>query len=287
MKIGPYNIFSVETSRFALDGGVMFGIIPKAIWETVIPADEKNRISLTTRSLLLRSENRCIIVDTGNGDKWESKYRSIYKIDTETINIPKSLKKLGITVDDVTDVICTHLHFDHAGGNTQFDSRGRLIPTFPRATYWIQKTNWSLANSPSLKDRASYRSENWSVLAENGMTELVEGEEEFIPGIEIFLTNGHTEGQQLPKISDGINGIIFGGDLFPTIHHLRIPWVMAYDNYPIQTIAEKTEILSRIVEEDWILFLEHDPTHEAIKVELEKGKYRKKKTIGIGSTNRC
>ena len=282
MKIGPYHIFSIETSRFALDGGAMFGIVPKTIWEGYLPPDEKNRIPLTTRSLFLRSEDRNIIVDSGNGTKWNDKYRSIFKIDTETVNISMSLKRLHLDMEDITDVICTHLHFDHAGGNTRYNSTGQLVPTFPRATYWINRENWTLANSPSVKDRASYRSENWSVLAENGMIELVDGEEDFIPDIDIFLTKGHTAGHQLPKVSDGNNTLIFGGDLIPTVYHLQIPWVMAYDNYPLQTIAEKTEILARIVEKDWILFLEHDLNLEAIKVMYDRETYRMKNPVKIG-----
>lgn len=281
MKIGDYDIFSIETSRFALDGGAMFGVVPKTIWENSIPADEKNRIALVTRSLFLKSENRNIIIDTGNGDKWENKHRSMFKIDTETVNTRMSLEKLGLTMEDVTDVVCTHLHFDHAGGNTRLDGRGRLIPSFPNATYWIQRDNWNLANSPSVKDRASYRSENWTVLAENGMIELVDGEDEFIPGLKVILTDGHTAGQQLPKISDRFHTVFFGGDLIPTVHHLRIPWVMAYDNHPMQTIAEKSEVLARMVKENWILFFEHDPVFDAIDVEFDGENYRKKGSIDI------
>lgn len=281
MKIGQYDIFSIETSRFALDGGAMFGIVPKTLWERCISVDNKNRIPLLTRSLFLRSDDRNIIIDTGNGNKWDNKRRSIFKIDTDTVNIQTSLERLDLTVGDVTDVICTHLHFDHAGGNTQLSDAGKPFPAFPRATYWIQRSNWSYANSPSVRDRASYLSENWTVLAENGMIELVDGEGEFIPGVEIILTNGHTAGHQLPKISDGNNTIFFGGDLFPTVHHLQIPWVMAYDNHPMQTISEKTDILEKIVDENWILFFEHDCEHVAINIEFDGKNYRKKDIIEI------
>ncbi|MFQ6674233.1 MAG: MBL fold metallo-hydrolase, partial [Fidelibacterota bacterium] len=200
---------------------------------------------------------------------------------TKTVNMQSSLRKFGYAAEDVTDVFCTHLHFDHAGGNTRIDEAGRVVPTFPNATYWVQKSNWELANAPSEKDRASYLSENWAVLAENGMIQLVEGEEEFIPGLEVIVTNGHTAGQQLPKISHGNHTILFAGDLFPTVAHLRIPWVMAYDNFPVQTLAEKKALLPRMVRENWILFLEHDSRHVAVTVEHDGKNYRPKETITI------
>ena len=281
MTIGPYTILSVEASRFALDGGAMFGIVPKTVWEKQIQADEKNRIPLCTRCLLLISDERKIMVDTGIGDKWDEKYRAIYKIDTETTGIQTSLAGFGLSTEDITDVLCTHLHFDHAGGNTCFDESGSLVPTFPKATYWVQRSNWALANAPSEKDRASYMPENWTVLAENGMIELVDEEEEFIPGIEVVVTNGHTSGQQLPKLSDGSRILFFAGDLFPTVSHLRIPWVMAYDNNPMQTIREKKSILSKMVEENWILFLEHDLAHEAITVDFDGRNYLQKDLIPL------
>ncbi len=259
----------------------MFGIIPKSIWGEQISSDSRNRIPLSTRSLVLTGNGRNILVDTGNGDKWNPKMRSIFKIDTETVNIDRSLDGIGLSPGDVTDVICTHLHFDHAGGNTRIDESGELVPAFPAATYWIQKSNWDLANAPSVKDKASYRQENWAVLARKGMVELVNGEEEFIPGIEIFVANGHTAGQQLPRISDGTQCLFFCGDLFPTVYHLKLPWVMAYDNYPLQTIEEKKAVLSRAFEEEWILFFEHDLKHEAIVLEFDGKDYGIKESFAV------
>lgn len=281
MKIGPYEIFSIETSRFALDGGAMFGIIPKSLWGKRISSDDRNRIPLTTRSLLLVGNGRNIIVDTGNGDKWNPKKRSIFKIDTNTVNIHGSLGKIGLAPEDVTDVVCTHLHFDHAGGNTRIDENGETVPTFPNATYWIQKNNWELANAPSVKDKGSYLPENWTVLAENEMVELIDGEEEFIQGIEVFVANGHTAGQQLPKVSNGSQTVFFCADLFPTVHHLSLPWVMAYDNYPLQTIKEKKAVLSTALEEEWILFFEHDMTHEAVTVKSDGKDYGMKNDMKV------
>ena len=151
MKIGSYNLYSIETSEFRLDGGAMFGIIPKTMWRKFSPADDLNRIHLVTRSLLLVNNKRKILIDTGNGTKWEEKYKRIYQIDTSIYNIETSLNKFGYTSEDITDVICTHLHFDHVGGNTKFDE-GKIVPTFPNAKYWVSKENWKLANHPSQKE---------------------------------------------------------------------------------------------------------------------------------------
>ena len=151
MKVGNYTLYSIETSQFSLDGGAMFGIIPKTLWEKEAPADEYNRIQMVTRSLLVVSNERKIIIDTGNGDKWDDKNRFRYNIDLDKINLSSSLEKYGFIPADITDVFCTHLHFDHAGGNTSIED-GKIVPTFPNATYWIHQDNWDLANSPSEKD---------------------------------------------------------------------------------------------------------------------------------------
>ena len=155
MKIGPYQLYSIETSEFALDGGAMFGIIPKPLWEKKAPVDEQNRIEMVTRSLLLISDEHKIIVDSGNGTKWQEKFKDIYRIDLDNLNLEKSLAKYGYTPTDITDVYCTHLHFDHIGGNTKLVD-GKLEPVFSNATYWIQNENWALANSPSEKGRRQF-----------------------------------------------------------------------------------------------------------------------------------
>ncbi|NOZ03562.1 MAG: MBL fold metallo-hydrolase [FCB group bacterium] len=265
MKIGDYTLYSIVTSKFGLDGGAMFGIIPKVLWEKKAPADEKNRIAMVTRSLLLVSDERKILVDTGNGNKWQERFKKIYDIDTESVNLEKSLAKYGFGPEDITDVICTHLHFDHVGGNTKYENR-RIVPTFPNATFWMQKENWALANSPSEKDQGSFMEADWKVLAENEMIQLVDGKEEFLPGIKIFLSYGHTTGQMLPRISDGNTTLFYCGDLIPTTAHIPLPWVMAYDIQPTVTIQEKKSLLPGAMEEKWILFFEHDPRYQACTV---------------------
>jgi len=280
MKVGKYTLYSIETSRFGLDGGAMFGIIPKILWEKEAPADEYNRIQMVTRSLLLVSDERKIIIDTGNGDKWDDKAISRYNIDLDAINLSSSLAKYGFIPADITDVFCTHLHFDHAGGNTTIED-GKIVPTFPNATYWIHRDNWDLANSPSEKDRGSYLAENWAVLAENGMIEYVTDREGFIPGIEIMLTYGHTTGMMHPLIKDGDNTVFYAADIFPMAAHVPLTWVMAYDLNPVQTIKEKRSLLPRMVEENWTVFFEHDPLRQAGRVTMDGKHYRLKEAVII------
>jgi len=280
MKVGNYTLYSIETSQFSLDGGAMFGIIPKTLWEKEAPADEYNRIQMVTRSLLVVSNERKIIIDTGNGDKWDDRNRSRYNIDLDKINLSSSLKKYGFIPADITDVFCTHLHFDHAGGNTSIED-GKIVPTFPNATYWIHKDNWDLANSPSEKDRGSYLAENWSVLAENGMIEYVTDREEFLPGIEIMLTYGHTIGMMHPLIKDGNNTVFYAADIFPMAAHVPLAWVMAYDLNPVQTIIEKRSLLPTMVDKNWTVFFEHDPLRQAGKVTMDGKHYRLKEAVII------
>ena len=280
MKVGNYTLYSIETSKFSLDGGAMFGIIPKTLWEKEAPADEYNRIQMVTRSLLVVSNERKIIIDTGNGDKWDDKNRSRYNIDLDKINLSSSLEKYGFIPADITDVFCTHLHFDHAGGNTSIED-GKIVPTFPNATYWIHQDNWDLANSPSEKDRGSYLAENWSVLAENGMIEYVTDREEFLPGIEIMLTYGHTIGMMHPLIKDGDNTVFYAADIFPMAAHVPLAWVMAYDLNPVQTIKEKRSLLPTMVDKNWTVFFEHDPLRQAGKVTMDGKHYRLKEAVII------
>ena len=280
MKIGKYDLYSVETSEFRLDGGAMFGIIPKPVWEKKVSADELNRVNMVTRSLLLVSDEKKILIDTGNGTKWEEKYKKIYDINTDQYNIEKSLRKYGFSSEQITDVICTHMHFDHIGGNTKIKS-GEVVPTFPNAKYWISEENWNLANHPSQKDAGSFIENDWKVLAENQMIEIIDGREPFIEGIETFVTHGHTPGLLHPIVSDGSNKLFYGADIFPMVAHIPIPWVMAYDVQPVVTMEEKQKLLQKMEREDWILFFEHDPHIQACTVHKDGKHYKLNKEIKI------
>lgn len=271
MKIGPYTIHSVETGHFSLDGGAMFGIVPWVFWSKTNPPDERQRIRLAARCWLIRGNGHTILVDDGNGTKWNEKLRDIYRLDHSGGELLSSLKRLGVTPDDVTDVILTHLHFDHAGGSTMLRD-GTLAPTFPKARYIVQKAHWELSQHPTEKDRASFMADDFVPLMDRKVLEFVDGEAELFPGIDVLVCNGHTSAQQLPKISDGQTTMLFCCDLVPTTSHVPLPYIMAYDVRPLVTLQEKKTILPRAQEEGWILFLEHDPETEAITLKkTDKG----------------
>ncbi len=271
MKIGDYEIWTIETSRFALDGGAMFGVVPQSLWRKTNPPDQLNRIEMVTRSLLIVGAGKKIVVDTGNSPKMSQKLKDIYKIDTTSVNLISSLQKYHITPNEITDVILTHLHFDHAGGSTS-DDGGILKPTFPKAKYYVQKDHWNWALNPTDRDKASFFKEDFLPLKEFGVLELVEGEFELFPGINLILLNGHTAMQQIPKITDGKITVLFCADLVPTSSHVPLPFIMGYDLQPLVTLEEKKKIMGPAYEEKWKLVFEHDPKIAAATVSSnEKG----------------
>ena len=279
MKIGNYELTSIETGTFALDGGAMFGVVPWFFWSKTNPPDERNCVKLAARCLLLRGEGRTILIDTGNGSKWNDKLKNIYQLDNSKFTLENSLANVGVHSNDVTDVILTHLHFDHAGGCTKYVD-GKLEPTFPNATHYVQEAHWELALNPTERDRASFMKEDFMLLHERGLLKFTEGEQEIFPGISLLVCNGHTMAQQLPVITDGKNTLIFICDLVPTVSHITPAYLPAYDVRPLVTIEEKKKILSRVAEENWIVFLEHDVDTEAITVQkTEKGFSIKEKLV--------
>lgn len=280
MKIGNYNVYTIETGTYALDGGAMFSIVPKTIWNRKNPADERNRIDLALRCLLIVGDGHNILVDVGIGDKFSKKYSEIYKIDFTQNSLLKSLAKHNLAFEDITDVILTHLHFDHAGGATFIDN-GTLKPTFSNATYYIQKDNIVLAGNPTKKDVGSYRKENFEPLDNTGKLKIIEGHTELFPGISLIISNGHTTGQQLVKVSDDNNTLIYCADLIPTISHLPASYIMSYDLYPLTVIEEKINILNDAANEDWILFLEHDLNVEAVKVQKGEKNFEVKAKVKL------
>jgi glyoxylase-like metal-dependent hydrolase (beta-lactamase superfamily II) len=265
MKIGPYTLTAIETGRFALDGGAMFGVVPKNLWSKANPADEQNRIDMALRVLLIQSDGMNILVDTGMGEKYDEKTRTIYKLDNTKWTLLGSLAEKGLNPEDITHVIQTHLHFDHCGGLVTRTESGELIPTFPNARVFVQKENLVWARNPTEKDRASYIKHDWEPIAANGMLEELDGPGELFPGIELQIFNGHTRAQQLPHFHDREgNHLFFCADLFPTKAHVQVPWIMGYDNFPLTTLEEKKHFLPQAYEEKWSLFFEHDPSDSPI-----------------------
>lgn len=265
MRIGGYTLHSIDTGRFRLDGGAMFGVVPKPLWEKQHPADERNRILMAARALLLQGHGRTILVDTGNGEKYDPKKTAIFGFDASTGTLLTSLEALGVSAQSVTDVILTHLHFDHAGGATRIVD-GSVQPTFPRARYHVQSAQWEAALRPTERDRASYHPQDFLPLQEHGLLELTEGEHEILPGIGVMLCHGHTASLQCPCIRGQEGVLLYCADLIPLHSHVQLPWIMGYDLRPLVTLEEKRRVLRMAAEEQWVLFLEHDPEIAAVRI---------------------
>jgi len=259
MQIGKYKLRTIFSGKISLDGGAMFGIIPKPLWEKTNPADELNRVTLATRNLLLLSDDKKILIDTGMGKKWDDKAKNIYNIDPK-LDLVLALVQNGIKSEEITDVLLTHLHFDHTGGSTKFDN-GKLVPAFPNAKYFVQKKNFEWAMNPSDRDRGSYIKENFEPLVKEGVLNLVDGEIQFDDNISFRIINGHTFGQQMIKISDSSNTVLYAADLLPFVSQIKIPYVMGYDLQPLVTIAEKKKYLQLAAKENWLLYFGHDPDY--------------------------
>lgn len=258
MKIGKYELKVIETGVFGLDGGAMFGIIPKPLWSKFNPADEQNRVTLNARNLLLISATRKILIDTGIGSDWDEKFIRNYRLDQTENTMSNSLNKLGIKPDEITDVLLTHLHFDHTGGSTYLKD-GNWIPTFPNAKYYVQKKHFEWALNPTDRDRGSFIQNRFMPLHNEGLLNFIDGEVQFDDEIEFLTINGHTSFQQMIKVHDSSNTVLFCGDLFPFTSHIPISYVMGYDLQPLITVQEKKKILPIAIEQNWKLFFEHDP----------------------------
>ena len=272
LSLGAWTAHTLETGFLWLDGGAMFGSVPKALWSRTNPADDKNRIRLAMRCLLLEGEGRRVLVDDGIGDKFDARFGEIFRIELGDHTLERSLAELGLTVEDVTDVVLTHLHFDHAGGSTR-RAGDRLVPRLPRARYYVQRRNWENARSPNPRERASYLPENFAPLEEASVLELWDGPQTPWPGIELFTADGHTRGQQLVRVSGGGETLYFVADLIPTASHVRIPFVMGYDVAAIETMAEKRALLQRACREDAWICIEHDPEVALAKPSIEGGDF--------------
>lgn len=264
------KLHRIETGNFMLDGGAMFGVVPKALWERTNPADEKNRIKMAARSLLIEDGDRLILIDTGMGNKQSDKFYGHYAIWGDH-TLDSSLQKAGFHRDDITDVFFTHLHFDHCGGAIEFNSNGILVPAFKNARFWSHQNHWEWAKKPNPREKASFLPENILPIHESGQLELLTGTEKELEktalGFDILLMDGHTEKQMLPMIQYQGKTIVFAADLIPTVGHLPIPYVMGYDTRPLLTLEEKASFLDRAVANDFLLFLEHDAENELISLE--------------------
>ncbi|MBX3044184.1 MAG: MBL fold metallo-hydrolase [Candidatus Kapabacteria bacterium] len=266
MKLGKFEVNAVDTGLFHLDGGAMFGVVPKALWSKKYNhGDEKNRIPLAARPLLIEFDNKKILVDTGNGNKREEKFMNIYGIDASKSSIALGLKTFNLKPEDITDVILTHLHFDHTGGSTIIENQ-KLIPTFPNAKYYVQKEHFDWAMKPTDKDRASFINDDFEPLIREGILEFTNGEMEIFDGISVIPVNGHTQALQMVKLKSQGESLIYISDLSPTVAHLTYTFGLAYDNFPLTTMEEKKKLLPKFYEENTIVCFEHDAFIQACRL---------------------
>lgn len=289
LNIGDYRVHAVPTGLFGLDGGAMFGTVPKVLWEKSNPADSQNRIAMEARALLLRAKTqktpngrpRVVLIDTGIGGDFNEKYgeklgpkfAEIYAVDHGATSLEKSLANLKLTVADVTDVVLTHLHFDHAGAATSWRD-GALRPTFPNAKYYVQKENLETAKNPNRRERASYFLNNFEPLLTAGVLRTLDGAvENLLPNVSVGLSHGHTRGHQYVRISDDSTTLYYCGDVIPTSSHVRLAWVMGYDLRPLDLIDEKSKLLEAAAKENAYLFFEHDPYLDAAQVKADRGDF--------------
>jgi glyoxylase-like metal-dependent hydrolase (beta-lactamase superfamily II) len=270
MKIHPLN-----TGNFKLDGGAMFGVVPKTLWSKTNPADENNMCSWAMRCLLIEDGNRLILIDTGIGDKQSEKFFSHYYLFGDD-SLTKNLNQLGFSPDDITDVFLTHLHFDHCGGAIVRQGENQFRPFFINATYWSNEKHWNWAVEPNPREKASFLKENILPIQESGQLKFIpragDYTESVLPGMDVLFVDGHTESQMIPHIHYKEKTIVFMADLLPSTGHIPLPYVMGYDTRPLITLGEKEKFMNIAAEKEYILFLEHDYYNECCTVEhTEKG----------------
>ncbi len=266
------NLHTIDTGFFKLDGGAMFGVVPKSIWNKLNPADENNLCNWALRCLLIEDAGRLILVDTGIGNKQDARFFSHYYLHGDA-TMDGSLAKLGFTRDDITDVFLTHLHFDHVGGAIAREG-DQLMPAFKNATYWSNREHWDWAVNPNEREKASFLKENILPIQESGQLKFIPVEDgvKFTEHVHVKFVFGHTDAMMLPLISYKGREILYVADLLPSVGHIPLPYIMAYDMFPMKTLAEKKIILNEAAEKNYILYFEHDPVNECCTVQMtEKG----------------
>jgi len=281
MRLGGFECRAVETGTFRLDGGAMFGVVPKVLWSKTDPADGDNRISMSMRALYVEGAGRRLLVDSGAGTKLGEKMLRNYVIESEFLGAV--LERHGIDPSSVTDAVATHLHFDHAGGYTYYDEQGELRLVMAEAVHHVQRRQWEAALNPNEKDRASFFEENFMPIEASGRLRLVDGEEEIYPGVTLIPTEGHTPGHQVVLVEGGGEALLYCGDLVPLASHVNLPYIMSYDHHPLSTLEEKKRLLGRAADGNWILFFEHDPAVAACRIRrTDKGRFEISEEIEIG-----
>lgn len=279
------KLYAVNAGHFKLDGGAMFGVVPKSIWNKLNPADENNMCSWATRCLLIEEGNRLILIDNGMGNKQDEKFFSYYYLHGND-SLEKSLKQHGFSFDDVTDVFLTHLHFDHCGGSIAYNNdRSKLQPAFKNATYYSNAKHWEWATHPNPREKASFLKDNILPIQESGQLKFIEPGQELIKGLDFIEVNGHTEAMMLPIIDCNGKTLVYMADLIPSVGHLPIPYVMGYDMRPLETLKEKETLLTKALENNWYLVFEHDPHVECVCLERTERGIRAKEKLLVNDFN--
>lgn len=264
-KLGDWTIHAIQAGGQQLDGGAMFGVVPKTLWQKRLPADASNRIPMGMRCLLVEHADELVLIDTGAGNKENQKFHDIYVIENAGADgrtaLEDGVRAAGFTPDDVTLVINTHLHFDHAGGNTFVDAEGRIAASFPNARYTVQRGEMNWATHTNERTGASYFNRNWQAIVDAGKMELMDAPGEILPGISVIHTPGHTPFHQSVLLTSNGETACFLGDVCPTTHHLPLPWIMGYDVEPLVTLESKRHLLKQALDEQWLLIFEHDAHH--------------------------
>lgn len=277
------NLFTINTGFFMLDGGAMFGVVPKSMWNKLNPSDANNLCPWAMRSLLVQDNNRLVLIDNGIGDKQDAKFLGHYHLHGDD-TLDSSLAKAGFHRDDITDVFLTHLHFDHCGGSIERKD-GKLIPAFKNATYWSNLRHWEWATQPNDREKASFLKENILPIQESGQLKFIEPTDGilFTENFSVRFVHGHTEAMMLPQIKYKGQTIVYMADLLPSVAHIPVPYIMAYDMFPLTTLQEKKSFLTEAVENNYILYFEHDRQHECCNLQSTERGFRHKETFGLSS----
>lgn len=272
MQLGDYSVEVIQDAEFRLDGGAMFGVVPRQLWSQVCPPDDENRIRMNMNCVLIDAGAEKILIETGIGDKWPAKHASRYAIERARPLAETLQAQTGVSAGEITIVVNTHLHFDHAGGNTKLDDAGNVVPTFPNARYFVAQAELDHAEQPTERDRASYLPENWRSLIDSGQLEGKDADYEVVPGLRMQTIAGHNRSMQCWQLDRGGKTMFGFADLVPMRAHVRLPWIMGYDLYPVETLDAKKRLLPRAAKEGWLCLFYHDADEPVCRlVEGEKG----------------
>ena len=273
MEFGDYRVEIVPDTEFWLDGGAMFGVVPRVLWSHVCPPDEQNRIRLNMNCLFIEAGRERILIDTGIGEKWTEHQAAMYGINRIRPFADSLRETTGVGPAEITIVVNTHLHFDHAGGNTKWDAKGQAVPAFPNARYLVARDEIDHAESPSERDRASYLPENWRPLEEAGQLEIRDGDFEVVPGLRMETHTGHNRSMRCPKLQVNDRTLFGFADIVPMRAHLGLPWIMGYDLFPVETLESKKRLLPQAARDQWVCLFYHDPEVPLARVMDHGGRY--------------